>query len=220
MVARIRPLIPPRWRAGVPTATLAGACPGTPAHPRGSRVRRDVLGEDLDGDRAVEAGVAGFVHLAHAPGPEGGDDLIRAEAGAASQRHRSCADFIEAVSSPRRGWPRTGPPRSRRRRYPRDKWFGRRARMGLSAVRTRLEVRKPRPRTTGRYLLRRRGSGGESQMHSTASATPLPPPRQRVATPRFSFRAFSAYSSVVRMRAPLAPMGCPSATAPPLTLTF
>ena len=36
-----------------------------------------MLGQDLDSHRAVEAGVAGFVDLAHAASPEGGDDLIR-----------------------------------------------------------------------------------------------------------------------------------------------
>ena len=39
-------------------------------------IRRDMFGEDFDCDRAAEAGVAGFVHLAHAPSPEGGDDRI------------------------------------------------------------------------------------------------------------------------------------------------
>ncbi len=32
-------------------------------------IRRDVLGQDIDGDRAVEAGVAGFVHLPMPPAP-------------------------------------------------------------------------------------------------------------------------------------------------------
>lgn len=31
----------------------------------------DVFGQDFDGDRAVEAGVAGFVDFAHAPAPMG-----------------------------------------------------------------------------------------------------------------------------------------------------
>src|SRR6266850_2158246 len=55
---------------------------------------------------------------------------------------------------------------------------------------------------------------------STASATPLPPPRHSVAIPRFRFLCLSAYSSVVSTRAPLAPIGWPSATAPPLTFTL
>ncbi len=50
-----------------------------------------MLGEDFDGDRAVEAGIAGFVHLAHAPSPEGGDDLIRTKPNAGGERHRSWA---------------------------------------------------------------------------------------------------------------------------------
>ncbi len=44
-------------------------------------------GQDLDGDRPLQPGVGGFVDLAHAPGPDGGLDLIRAEAGAALQGH-------------------------------------------------------------------------------------------------------------------------------------
>src|SRR5207248_9984730 len=54
---------------------------------------------------------------------------------------------------------------------------------------------------------------------STASATPLPPPRQSVAIPRCTLRCLIAYSSVVSTREPLEPIACPSATAPPLTLT-
>ena len=60
------------------------------------------------------------------------------------------------------------------------------------------------------------------------SSTPVPPPsrsprRRRctaTATPRFRPRARSAPISVTRMRAPEAPIGWPSAQAPPLTLTF
>jgi hypothetical protein len=44
------------------------------------RVGTDVSRQDLDGDAAVEAGVAGPVHLAHAACPDGGLDLVRAEA--------------------------------------------------------------------------------------------------------------------------------------------
>ena len=40
--------------------------------------------EHLDGDGAVQAGVAGFVDLAHAASPQLGLDFIRAEAGATS----------------------------------------------------------------------------------------------------------------------------------------
>ena len=41
-----------------------------------------MLGQDLDGDSTVQAGVAGFVDLAHAHGAEGGFDLVGAEGGA------------------------------------------------------------------------------------------------------------------------------------------
>ena len=35
-----------------------------------------MLGEHLDGDRAVQAGVGGLVDLAHSPRAEGGGDLV------------------------------------------------------------------------------------------------------------------------------------------------
>src|SRR5579872_434111 len=60
----------------------------------------------------------------------------------------------------------------------------------------------------------------ESPQRSTAIATAFPPPRQSAAIPRFTSRRIISYSSVTRTRAPLAPIGCPIATAPPLTLTF
>jgi hypothetical protein len=44
-------------------------------------VTGDLLGEHLEGDLAVEAGVAGAVHLTHAPGPEGRQDLVSSEQG-------------------------------------------------------------------------------------------------------------------------------------------
>src|ERR1700733_14706992 len=55
---------------------------------------------------------------------------------------------------------------------------------------------------------------------SIAIAVASPPPMQSDATPRFAPRARSAAISVTRMRAPEAPIGWPSAPAPPLTLTF
>ena len=47
----------------------------------------DVLGEDLDGDGAVQAGVAGFVHLTHPARADGREDLVWAERGAGSEGH-------------------------------------------------------------------------------------------------------------------------------------
>src|SRR5205807_7881322 len=55
---------------------------------------------------------------------------------------------------------------------------------------------------------------------STIIASPCPPPEQIAATPRPPPRRRSSWTSVVRMRAPLAPIGCPSAIAPPFTLTL
>jgi hypothetical protein len=50
---------------------------------------------------------------------------------------------------------------------------------------------------------------------STAIAMPMPPPTHSAATPYRIFLARSAWTSVVSTRAPLAPIGCPSAMAPP-----
>ena len=36
----------------------------------------EVIGKDFDRDRAIEAGVAGFVNLAHAPGANEAEDLV------------------------------------------------------------------------------------------------------------------------------------------------
>ena len=58
----------------------------------------DVFGQDLDGDGAVEPGVAGFVHLAHAAGAERGEDLVGAEFVASVEGHLS-----ESVKSSRSG---------------------------------------------------------------------------------------------------------------------
>ncbi len=46
-----------------------------------------MLGQHLDGDRAIEAGVAGFVHLAHAAFANSGEDFIRAEPNAGGERY-------------------------------------------------------------------------------------------------------------------------------------
>ncbi len=48
-----------------------------------------VLGEDLEGDVALETGVAGAVNLAHPPGPEGAQDLVGTETAARRERHHA-----------------------------------------------------------------------------------------------------------------------------------
>ena len=47
----------------------------------------DMLRQHLDGDGAVQAGVAGFVHLTHAARANGREDLVGAERGAGCKRH-------------------------------------------------------------------------------------------------------------------------------------
>ena len=48
-----------------------------------------VGGQHLDGHGAIEAAVGGFVDLAHAAGPDQGDDLIGSESGAGGECHGS-----------------------------------------------------------------------------------------------------------------------------------
>src|SRR5262249_24723975 len=55
---------------------------------------------------------------------------------------------------------------------------------------------------------------------SVALAPDPPPPRQRVARPYRPSRRASSWTSVATIRAPDAPIGCPRAIAPPLTLTL
>ena len=58
-----------------------------------------MIGQHLDGDGAVEAGVSGLVDLAHAARAEGGVDLVGAEGGARGQRHDQGMG-TRSVSSP------------------------------------------------------------------------------------------------------------------------
>ena len=61
----------------------------------------------------------------------------------------------------------------------------------------------------------------EARYRSTTTASASPPPMQRLARPRFALRSFIAWSERRERGARrVAPMGCPSATAPPRTLTF
>ena len=64
-----------------------------------------MLGEDLDGDGAVQAGVAGLVDLTHAARADEREDLVRAELYSCFQGHRSeptisssqvCSDYQRA----------------------------------------------------------------------------------------------------------------------------
>lgn len=51
------------------------------------RVGADLGREDLDGEVAVQAGVAGLVDLTHAASADGGLDLVRPEARSRGERH-------------------------------------------------------------------------------------------------------------------------------------
>ena len=58
-------------------------------------------GQGFDGDRAVEAGIAGLGNFAHAPGAEGGFDSIGAEAGAGAEGQMSVVSIREELSTGR-----------------------------------------------------------------------------------------------------------------------
>jgi hypothetical protein len=47
----------------------------------------EMSGKNLDGDDALEARVAGFVHLSHSARTDGGENFIRSEFGARVQGH-------------------------------------------------------------------------------------------------------------------------------------
>src|ERR1043165_3954723 len=60
-----------------------------------------------------------------------------------------------------------------------------------------------------------RRPNSQLQIRSTIIATALPPPRHNAARPRRRLFRFKACNRVTRTRAPLAPIGWPSAIAPP-----
>ena len=51
------------------------------------RIRGDVLGKDLDGDGAVQAGIKHLLDFSHAPSANRGEDLVRAELRPGFKRH-------------------------------------------------------------------------------------------------------------------------------------
>ena len=57
------------------------------------RIVGELGGKDFDGDDAIEARVARLVDLAHTAGSDGGDDFIRAESSAGSERHGEWLDY-------------------------------------------------------------------------------------------------------------------------------
>ena len=71
---------------GCESAAIACASRSKPGAPLG--VGGKALGENLDRDVAMEAGVPGAEDFAHSTGADGGDDLIRTETGTWTQRHR------------------------------------------------------------------------------------------------------------------------------------
>jgi serine/threonine protein kinase len=78
-------------RSETPATCHRGCLVPPPDGLRHSRFALEALAELLvshfDGDCAIEAGVAGFVHLAHAASADGGKDFVRTQAGTGGQRH-------------------------------------------------------------------------------------------------------------------------------------
>ena len=72
----------------------------------------DVRRHDLDGDVAIEPRVARAIHLAHAAGPDGFDDLVLGEARAGRECRHDCR-FPSPCSSQ---WESFSPPRALRRK--------------------------------------------------------------------------------------------------------
>jgi hypothetical protein len=65
-----------------------GQRPGLAPEPREPfRVGRELVGQDLEGDLAIELGIARATHLAHPPDPDQGANLARTDARAWYQRH-------------------------------------------------------------------------------------------------------------------------------------
>ena len=63
-------------------------------------IGRDMLGEDPDGDGAIEAGVPRLVDLTHPASPEGGLDLVGAECGAGIKGHSAPPSLLPCPEEP------------------------------------------------------------------------------------------------------------------------
>ena len=59
-------------------------------------IQREGIGQDLESHVATQSGVGGAIHLAHAAGANGGEDLIRPEASAQGEGQTGCVWSIAA----------------------------------------------------------------------------------------------------------------------------
>ena len=71
------------------------------------RISSDMLRQQLDGDGAIQAGVSGFVHLAHSSSAEWGLDFIGADLGAGSDGHGGQGEGTRRFSSSNQFWTRS-----------------------------------------------------------------------------------------------------------------
>src|SRR5579864_1099920 len=58
----------------------------------------EMRGKNLDGDRAIEAGIGGAIDFAHTAGSDLRDDFVRAEFGAGGEGHGQSRIISEALS--------------------------------------------------------------------------------------------------------------------------
>ena len=58
----------------------------------------DGLWQDLDGDLAIEPGVASAINFAHSTVADGSDDLVRPEFCRGCKRHTRCADYNQSLA--------------------------------------------------------------------------------------------------------------------------
>ena len=62
-------------------------------------IARELVGQDLDRDIAIEPGIAGTIHVAHAAGAERSNDFVRAEARAGGEAQGVCRAYDAAKNS-------------------------------------------------------------------------------------------------------------------------
>jgi hypothetical protein len=67
--------------------------PGNPV-----RIVDEAVRDHLEGDVTIESRITRSVHLAHPAGPDGGDDLVGAEARAGGERHSFALDYTSRTA--------------------------------------------------------------------------------------------------------------------------
>ena len=63
-------------------------------------VSRERRWKDFDGDMTLQLGIASAIHLAHAPGPKGGKDFVRAKACAGVEGQTAAIKYTSRAAVP------------------------------------------------------------------------------------------------------------------------